>query len=294
MKLTINELLETRGITEKDGVKFLRHQFDNEKKVDFYNPETGQDEKLESFVTIEDFYRNRYEDFVKYQNTQYTCNFKGVNYIVSFIAESGTRARFIGVYKLEGEPIAIADAPNGKPKSYYNFIETDYLQDQKSRIIIDWGHPRGWHEWMNNDKGKEIKMIGDPLGDLPFPGYMDFTLKRSDLERVFEFEYKEWKNALTAVNCIYLITDNSSGQRYVGSTYNTDGIWGRWKCYFDTIHGNAKLLKKLIKEKGEKHKDNLQYTILQILPLNITAKEAVDRENIYKEKLGTRLDLNAN
>ncbi|MFR9543379.1 MAG: GIY-YIG nuclease family protein [Rikenellaceae bacterium] len=294
MKLTINELLETRGITEKDGVKFIRHQFSNSKEgVDFYNPETGKDERLENFVTIEDFYRNRKDDFIKYQNTQLSSNFKGVNYIVSFIAESGKRARFVGVYKLDGEPITIPDTLDGKSKSYYNFVEIDILGDLKERIIIDWVHARGWHEWMKNKK--EIVLIGDPLGDLPFPGYMDFTLSRQELERVFEFEYKEWKNALTAVNCIYLITDTNTGQYYVGSTYNTDGIWGRWKSYNESIHGNTKELKKLIKENGESYKINLQYTILEILPLNIIDNKAIERENLYKKKLNSKdLGLNAN
>lgn len=285
MKLTINELLESRGITENDGVKFLRHQFAKSKEgVGFYNPNTEQNEKLESFITIEDFYRNRNEDFMKYQNTQLTSNFKGVNYIVSFIAEGGTKARFVGVYKLDGDPILISEASEGKSRSYYNFIEIDVLKDLKEKIIIDWVNPRGWHEWMSKEKEKrkEILMIGDPLGDLPFPGYMDFTLSRQELERVFEFEYKEWKSALTAVNCIYLITDNNSGQYYVGSTYNTDGIWGRWKCYAETIHGDAKELKRLINEQKKGYENNLQYTVLQILPLNITAKEAIDRENLYK------------
>lgn len=294
MKLTINELLETRGITEKNGVKFLRHQFNNDKGiVDFYNLETGQEEELEKFITIEDFYRNRKKTFREYQNTQLTANFKGVNYIVSFIAESGKRARFIGVYKLEGEPINLGETKDGKSRGYYNFVETEILSDLKERIIIDWVHSRGWHEWMKNQK--EIVMIGDPLGDLPFPGYIDFALTRQELERVFEFEYKEWKNALTVVNGIYLITDNSNGQYYVGSTYNKNGIWGRWECYVKTVHGNTKELTKLIKEKGKDYKDNLQYTILEILPLNITANEAVDRENVYKKKFGTRVHgLNSN
>ncbi|MFI3280351.1 MAG: hypothetical protein R3Y44_00110 [Rikenellaceae bacterium] len=251
MKLTINELLAARGITEKDGVKFLRHKFSKGKDgVSYYNIETETTEYLEDFVTIEDFYRSRNEDFMKYQNTQLTLNFKGVNYIVSFIAESGTRARFVGVYKLEGEPIYIGDTPTGESKSYYNFVEIDILKDLKERIIIDWGKGAiKWHQKIENQK--EIIMIGDPLGDLPFPGYMDFTLSRQELERVFEFEYKEWKNALTAVNCIYLITDNHSGKHYVGSTYNTDGIWGRWSCYATTIHGNNKELIKLIDSHDE-------------------------------------------
>lgn len=287
MKLTINELLETRGITEKDGVKFLRHKFSKDKTVTYYNAKLGEEAKLEDFVTIEDFYRNCHEDFMMYQNTQLTSNFKGVNYIVSFIAESGKRARFIGVYKLDGEPIQLADTPSGKSRSFYNFIATDILQDLKERIIIDWGESTiTWHQKLSNKK--EILMIGDPLGDLPFPGYMDFTLSRQELERVFEFKYKEWKNALTAVNCIYLITDNNSGKHYVGSTYNTDGIWGRWKCYAETIHGNNKDLIKLINSQDDKYKNKFQYTILQILPLNITPKEAIDREEVYKKKLGSK------
>ena len=41
---------------------------------------------------------------------------------------------------------------------------------------------------------------------------------------------------LSAVNCIYLISDKKTGQQYVGSTYGKDGVWGRWQGYANTIH----------------------------------------------------------
>lgn len=44
---------------------------------------------------------------------------------------------------------------------------------------------------------------------------------------------------LSAVNCIYIITDRKTGKNYIGSTYGKEGIWGRWKEYAKTGgHGN--------------------------------------------------------
>ena len=96
------------------------------------------------------------------------------------------------------------------------------------------------------------------------------------------------------MNCIYLITDKKSGLQYVGSTYGKDCVWGRWNGYYKTIHNGNKKLIELTSDNTD-YKYNFQYTILQVLPLNISDKEAIDYENLYKNKLGSRaFGLNSN
>lgn len=63
---------------------------------------------------------------------------------------------------------------------------------------------------------------------------------------IFKSNNKEWKAKLESCNCIYLILDKLTGKQYVGSTYNTKGIWGRWEIYANTGHGFDKDLQELI------------------------------------------------
>ena len=82
--------------------------------------------------------------------------------------------------------------------------------------------------------------------------------------------------------------DKATGKQYVGSTYNTKGICGRWADYADTGHGGDKDLKPLIEKDAAYARKNFQWCILETLPLKILEEHAIDRESLYKRKFGTR------
>ena len=94
------------------------------------------------------------------------------------------------------------------------------------------------------------------------------------------------------LRCLYLILDKSNGKQYVGSTYSSNtqkmlGIWNRWAEYADTGHGGNKSLEALCPEGSDYHKKNFQWTILEVLPLNVAPFVAIERESFYKKKFGT-------
>jgi hypothetical protein len=92
---------------------------------------------------------------------------------------------------------------------------------------------------------------------------------------------------LSVIKGIYLISDTKTGKLYVGSAYGEEGIWGRWKKYVSTNgHGDNKTLKELIKD-DPTHGNNFQFSILMLLPRTITADEAIKKERLFKNKLGT-------
>ena len=290
MKLTINELLETRGILDKNNVKFIRHK---DSRDGIYI-----DGKTYKGAILYDMYKNKStrDLFMRYQAEQSSEVYKNVKYIVSFIGEDGSRARFIGVFEIIGEPKEIINkGENIEPRYLYTIKEVAGFEELKERIIIDWGKAAiSWHQWMDNKKPKEIIEIGTPLNHIQFKDYYSFILDRSELEYIFENKIPDWVKALTAVNCVYLITDTVTGKQYVGSTYGKEGIWGRWKGYYSSIH-NENIRLKALCDSDSNYKNNFKYTILQTLPINITLNEAVKIENIYKEKLGSKaIGLNAN
>jgi hypothetical protein len=100
--------------------------------------------------------------------------------------------------------------------------------------------------------------------------------------------YEAWHSALSSVNAIYLITDRVTGAQYVGSAYNQNGLWGRWEVYVATGgHGGNKKMMEVMQENPNRCHD-LQFSVLQILPKNMTADEIIGVETLWKDKLLTK------
>ena len=219
--IKIGELLKLRGLDINKRIKLVRHKDARQKQ--FING-------VEVEGNPYDWYRNDKDKFIAYQSEQHRDVFKNVDYIVSFIGENGTIARFIGIYKIEGP-----DNERNTNKYCYKITEVEGFDELKERIIIDWGPSTiSWHQWLNDKNDKEIIEI-TPGFDHIFPGYEKIALTLAQLKNIIlEKEYPEWKKMLSAVNCIYIITDRKTGKNYIGSTYGKEGIWGRWKEYAKT------------------------------------------------------------
>ena len=272
--IKIGELLKLRGLDINKRIKLVRHKDARQKQ--FING-------VEVEGNPYDWYRNDKDKFIAYQSEQHRDVFKNVDYIVSFIGENGTIARFIGIYKIEGP-----DNERNTNKYCYKMTEVEGFDELKERIIIDWGPSTiSWHQWLNDKNDKEIIEI-TPGFDHIFPGYEKIALTLAQLKNIIlEKEYPEWKKMLSAVNCIYIITDRKTGKNYIGSTYGKEGIWGRWKEYAKTGgHGNNVTLQKLY-DQDNNYPNNFSWSILETLSITISSYEAINIEKCYKQKLGT-------
>lgn len=276
--ITIQELLIKRGLNPKDRIKLVRHK--DESRINLYN-----------------LYINEKDKFIEYQNCQRRAVFKDVDYIVSFIGEQGRYARFVGVYKITGctkHEIIKSELYGGLYEYSYTITEMPGFDDLFEKVIIDWGSSTlSWHQWFSNPK--EVVEIKPGLHYKQFTGYLEFILEFNELKEIIKNEYREWKMMLSALNGIYLITDSITGNHYVGSTYGLDGIWSRWKEYVTTNgHGKNSKLKELI-ENDPKYAKNFKFTLLMLLPKTITQEQAVKKEKLFKEKLGSKcFGLNCN
>ncbi len=283
--ISIRELLSLRGLDVSKRIKVVRHK-DSRKEVVI----RGKLEKGNPY----DWYRYNRDLFIGYQSEQGKEVFKNVDYIISFIGEHGTTARFVGVYHIEG--MNETYFPDGNICYNYQMTQVKGFEELEERIIIDWGDSAiSWHQWLTEDKDKDIIEIA-PGFDNIFPGYENVLLRLGDMQNIIlKKEYPEWKRMLSAVNCIYVISDKKSKSLYVGSTYNQEGIWGRWKQYAETNgHGHDVTLRKLC-ESDSQYGNNFTWSILEILPLNISQDEAVAIETRYKNKFGREVcSLNNN
>ena len=275
--ITIQELLYNRGLAKNSKTKLVRHKDNNH---DLYN-----------------LYLTNKESFLLYQSQQAKDIFSGVDYIVSFIGEDGTLARFIGVYKIIGSQKLLKEEKS-VDGNYHNFKyeieEIQGFEDLKERVIINWG--KGAIQWAQGiNINKEVVEIQPGLHYTRFKDYFDFVINFKQLEEIVRNQYPDWKRMLSATKGIYLISDTLTGKLYVGSAYGDLGIWGRWSNYVSTGgHANNVKLIELVNSDSN-YAQNFRFSILMLLPKTITSDQAIEKEKLFKQKLGTNsFGLNLN
>jgi hypothetical protein len=267
------ELLNLRGLNDTTKVKFVRHQ--------------------DSHVDLTELMILGYLD--RYQRVQSRPVFKNCDFIVSFIGLSQSRARFLGVYRVNGvrfvkDVPAPADYPLPEEPDYfcYDLEKIEGFADLEERIIIDWGKSaRAWHQWSQTIGDSEVIELLPRGYTRPFPGYLDFILSHDELVRICTNPEAnvEWFHKLSAVGGIYLITYNE--KLYVGSASGEDGILGRWQEYAVNGHGGNVKLEALQAADPDCYK-HFRYSVLRTLPLSTPKKEIIFAEVLTMEKLGSR------
>ena len=280
---TIQVLLNGRNdefdAADKKRVRLIRHKDNRKVKIIDGKEYTN---------SLYDIYLNDNEVFMNYQSEQVKKRFMDVDYIVAFIGEEGVASRFVGVYRNLGLIKEIGDY-NDEVLAKFDFQEVGGFELLKERVIIDWRNPVSWLQNYINEMPVVRIDRGLKEDNIPvFSHFEDVLLDYNQLFRIFETNNIEWKSKLESCNCIYLILDKSNGKQYVGSTYNKQGIWGRWAQYAATGHGGDKDLKPLLEADPNYAKKNFQWCILETLPLKILEEHAIDRESLYKRKFGTR------
>lgn len=235
--------------------------------------------------SVYSLYLYRKDLFIKYQSEQLRKNFQHIKYIVSFIGETGTKARFVGVYKILG----FVDSPFADDEIVLDLQRMDSFVPLEEKYVIDWGKATtSWNQYYYNKKNVvRIDEGIDIASEIPsIDSLQDVVLSYPLLQRIIQ--HPDWVEELKKVHCIYAILDTLKGKLYVGSTYNTNGIYGRWEEYAKNGHGDDKDLNRLIADDPTYAADHFQWTILELLPLDISAEKAIERESIWKIKLGTR------
>lgn len=245
---------------------------------------------------VEQLYRA--DQFEFYQSIQRRPVFRAGDQIVSFLGRPGTHAVFVGVYDVLGveEPLdrALPDGflfPNMNTVNLYLYELrlNERFTDLRDRLVIDWGAgTRAWVQQYGQGEKPVVEVL--PQGYVrQFPGFMDVVLSYDELVKIINnpVPHRDWHRMLGSVAGVYLILDTKTGNQYVGSAYGARGLLGRWQTYANTVHGGNQQLQALVESRPDVARD-LQFAILQTLPLTLTAREVVAYEVLHKQKLGTR------
>ena len=206
---------------------------------------------------------------------------------------------FVGAYKtidLNGVGI------NPYTKKSYPYANAEYLKEFDcfaGRVVVDFTNSPQRFYYTSADIIDRI-VVSEVLSDTylelsdDFPGYDRVSRDYKALSVCMT--KPDWKNALSGVYGVYVITDGATGRQYVGSAYGENGVYGRWSVYLANGYDDSdkdypnKRLKELVKKHGMDYvRENFTYTLIEIFPKNDVGRErALARESYWKEVLQTR------
>lgn len=229
--------------------------------------------------------------FKRWQEHQTKRNFQ-CDMVISLIEIKRHKWLFAGVYKVLGHKKIT--------EKHYQY-DTELIDGQEKvvgRIVVS--HKRiGRQSYLLGKKDGGDFMVSEVkekrLTIDEFPGYNAAIVPFHKLKTIINQRVSTWFGALANVKGVYLITDTESGDHYIGSAVGGSGIWQRWCDYVESGHGGNKLLIKLLKEKGQEHTKNFQYSILEIADSHASDDNIRSREAHWKKALKTKdFGLNAN
>ncbi|MFW6029640.1 MAG: GIY-YIG nuclease family protein [Halanaerobiales bacterium] len=255
----------------------LRESEIEKTKIHFATGNITNDEALKEFL------KGNLEEWQAWQNKK---NFER-KYILTVVYLNSKEWLYAGIY----EVIGIEENFDVKGRYKYKTVLTDKGKDYIGRLVIGFNKIfRQSYPYCENyiDKFELIEIRRNKYQILEFPGYENVNIRFSTLKLIIETENRSWKSALSSVQGIYLISDQSSGKLYVGAAYGEDNFWQRWSAYIKNGHGNNIELKEVAETFGYEYFNNFSYSIIEIFKNTTDINEILQREVYWKNILLTR------
>ena len=174
----------------------------------------------------------------------------------------------------------------------YKLTLADLYTDYIKRLIIKIKKPIGRNIYtrlysnVQEQLEPEIYELSPSTKLGKFPGYNNILLTHKNLQRIVQNNEPEWRQALSKIKGVYIITDTSSGKLYIGSASgNNEGIWQRWCAYanLNNLTGGNKVFEN-IKTKDVNHIiNNFTYAILEIFDPKTNREYILQREVYWKK-----------
>lgn len=133
------------------------------------------------------------------------------------------------------------------------------------------------------------EILKEPYSGEAFPGYDNIDVSFAELEALVRNNRPDWKAALSSVKGVYLISDTSTGKKYVGSAYGNEGIWSRWQSYVGTGHGGNVELRELVRDPTLAYcRQFFRLALLEHRSTSTPDDFVIQRESFWKQVLLTR------
>lgn len=280
---------------EKDMIKFtefIKPPNPNKTKVKF-NMHAGDIEKRAWDLLLEED-----EEWIRmnqYKTKHPNNNLNHANYLIAFAQYYPYGSEYFmfgGMYKVKKKIPEVYDTYG------YDLTLMDDFLEYRKRLIIKLEKPIGRdvynrkYETIQEQLNPEIYELSPNTKLGTFPGYQNVSLTHKELQQIISRDEPSWKQALSYVKGIYVITDTITGKLYIGSASgNTDGIWQRWHGYADVrnLSNSNKEFDNILKNKSANYIiDNFKYSILEIFDTKTKVETVLEREGYWKRVFVTR------
>ncbi|PWH07406.1 excinuclease ABC subunit C [Brachybacterium endophyticum] len=201
-----------------------------------------------------------------------------------FMADGKRRSRFLTAFENHGHLPAEATAKH----RFFDLRPSELLSSLRQRLVVEWsGDTINWAKKGVAAAGFPIVEISDPA-PVAFPGFDRLVISFTELQDMVEISrYRAWQHALSSVQGIYLITDETSGKHYVGKADGTERILGRWRRYARTGHGDNVALRALVG--GDiSRATSFRFSILRVFGPDTPKADVDHSEAHYKDALMSR------
>lgn len=132
-------------------------------------------------------------------------------------------------------------------------------------------------------------ILEEPFAGDPFPGHDNIDHTLAELQTVVSQNRPDWRIALEQMKGVYVIHDQVTGARYVGSATGDTGLWSRWSSYATTLHGgNQGLVEHLAAHDEEYFRLNMRFALLEFWSMRTDDQHVLDRESYWKKVLHAR------
>jgi hypothetical protein len=236
-----------------------------------------------------------------YQSThsqKATATLRGWRYMASFIRVQGGALAFAGLYRNRGDqdlPMSEIAAmpmvrrlidefgvlrefenPPDRAWPWFRFERTDHLAHYVGRLQI---RPRltPTYARLAERLDAEIAALSEEsVLSASAPDWREFIVTGPQLRALpssWGAKLREWRG-------IYLIVDESDGQRYVGSAYGADNLLGRWLAHVAGPVGVTAELRK-------RDPRDFRFSILERVSPDMPADDVIRLERTWMDRLHT-------
>ncbi|MCB9609460.1 MAG: hypothetical protein H6716_22905 [Polyangiaceae bacterium] len=243
--------------------------------------------------------------FEFYQADQSSHVFRDCEGFFSFLGLPGGRGLFVGAYAvgearqvraddLLGVPACLQDHYKEHPERgistlfRYELVPSADFAPLELRAVIDWGASmRSWQQWKLD---KPVVELRDPSALPECPALQDIEISLAKIAFLLEHEdaNSSWRDKLSSVGGIYLLTDHKNSRLYVGQAGGSGGFWNRWKAYARLRSGNVALDPAF--EAGHLDRTQASLSILEVVPSGAMNKTRLNElESRWKQRLCSRV-----
>lgn len=232
---------------------------------------------------LDAFLEGRFKAWQEHQSQQ---NFR-CDEIISLIHLREDRWLFAGIYQVLG----VKHRKDGD-KSWYEYgtREISGLDHLVGRVVVQFRkrflatHLIG-HKYIDKLMVAEIRDRRMRVRD--FPGYNAINLSYRMLRTIVRKNMPRWKEALTDVGGVYLVTDTRTGKHFVGCAHSGDTIWHQWVSFAINGHADIKSIRRLLGREPGDYQFNFQFSVLEVCDLRAAKDYVTTRTEHWKQVLQT-------